>query len=271
MSGSFFEYEDTDVFIKNIYYIGDYVSPNPNFHKWYHPMEPPREFHSFYYILDGEFVACPGERKIYAQPNDLIYIPAGETYFSYGKKVPFVWIMFSFTGDIKPGLFPDKLHDESSYFKNIFEKINSKWNSKPYGYQLQVKSLIYSCLNDILSKNRQIKYSESKRTLIMKADEYIEANFTNPDFSINDLINYTGSSDTYFRETFKELHGMSPVKYINNLKIEKAKAYLKTTDISINDIASSLGFLNVHYFSNVFKQLVGESPLKYRKNQDNII
>lgn len=269
MPGSFFEYEDTDVFIKNIHYIGDYF--NPNYHSWYHSMEPPRDFHSFYYITDGEFVACPGSRKIYAHSNDIVYIPAGETYYSYGRKAPFVWIMFSFTGEIKPGIFPELIHDENNYFKNIFEEINSKWNSKPYGYQLQVKSLIYSCLNDILLKNHQQKYSKFKRNLINKADEYIEANFTNPDFSINELINYTGSSDTYFRQTFKEIYGTNPIKYINNLRIEKAKAYLKTTDISIQDIATSLGFLNIHYFSNVFKQLVGESPLKYRKRHDTII
>lgn len=268
MPGDFFKYEDTDVFIKKLYYIGDYIDPKPHFHKWNHNMEPQRKFHSFYYILEGEAMLCPGDKKIHVHPNEIVYIPAGYTYHSYGIRSPFCWIMFSFTGDIKPGLFSDKIHDESNYFKNIFEKINSKWSRKPYGYMLQIKSLIYSCLSDILSKNRQMKYSEAKRELIMKADKYIEANFTNPDFSVNSLIDYTGTSDTYFRETFKELHGMSPVKYINNLKIEKAKAYLKTTDISVNDIALSLGFLNVHYFSNVFKQIVGESPLKYRKSQD---
>lgn len=271
MAGDFFNPNNLDVFIKKLYYIGDYYSPDTDYHNWHHDTEPPRDFYSLYYILEGEAMLCPGNKKLHVHPNEIVYIPAGCTYSSYGIRSPFSWIMFSFEGDVPPGLFDDVTYDDSNYFKKIFQDINNLWMSKKYTHQLQIKSLIYSCMSDIILKKQHSNYSNVKRKLITKADEYIKVNLMSTSFSVNELINYCGTSDTYFRETFKEIHGTSPLKYINNLRIEKSKDYLKNTDISINKIAELVGFLNIYYFSNAFKQFVGESPLKYRKRHNKLL
>ena len=271
MAGDFFKKETCDVFIKKLYYIGDYFSPDRYNHNWSHLDEPPRNFHSFYYILEGEAILCPGNKRIHVHPNEVAYIPSGYKYSSYGIKAPFNWIMFSFQGDIAPGLFSDVTYDDNKYLKKIFEDINNSWMNKKPTYLLQVKSMIYNCLSELIIKGQQSNYSKLKKELIAKADEYIENNLMDNSFSIDKLINYCGTSDTYFREVFKEIHGTSPLKYINNLRIEKAKDYLKNTDISINKISELVGFLNIYYFSNTFKQFVGESPLQYRKRHNEII
>ncbi len=57
---------------------------------------------------------------------------------------------------------------------------------------------------------------------------------------------------------------MSPVKYITQLRVEKAKELLITNRYKVSEIAEMCGFENVYYFSNVFKKQVGVSPKTYK-------
>ena len=57
--------------------------------------------------------------------------------------------------------------------------------------------------------------------------------------------------------------GTSPISYVHELRIKKAKEMLKSDYGSITDIAQSLGYLNIYDFSRTFKKYVGISPSKY--------
>jgi YesN/AraC family two-component response regulator len=58
---------------------------------------------------------------------------------------------------------------------------------------------------------------------------------------------------------------ISPVKYINSLRIEKAKAMLKNSNFSVEEIAYCVGINDRFYFSRIFKKELGISPTEYRK------
>jgi YesN/AraC family two-component response regulator len=59
--------------------------------------------------------------------------------------------------------------------------------------------------------------------------------------------------------------GISPISYVYELRIKKAKEMLKSDYSSIADIAQSLGYLSIYDFSKAFKKYTGVSPLKYAK------
>ena len=63
---------------------------------------------------------------------------------------------------------------------------------------------------------------------------------------------------------FKKTAGLSVIKYINGLKIQKACYLLDKTELSITEIAFECGYNSTMYFCRIFKQLTGFSPLKYR-------
>ncbi|MBQ9997873.1 MAG: helix-turn-helix transcriptional regulator, partial [Clostridia bacterium] len=63
---------------------------------------------------------------------------------------------------------------------------------------------------------------------------------------------------------FKKHTGKTPVKYLTELRVKKAKEYLLNTDLTIGEISEIVGFDNVYYFSNVFKNETAMSPLKFR-------
>lgn len=67
-----------------------------------------------------------------------------------------------------------------------------------------------------------------------------------------------------FRKYFKTYTGLSPAHYFLQLKLQKAKILLRTTDRSVKEIAWELDFSSIAYFSTIFKKHTGVSPAQYR-------
>jgi transcriptional regulator GlxA family with amidase domain len=59
--------------------------------------------------------------------------------------------------------------------------------------------------------------------------------------------------------------GMAPSDYVINLRINVACDLLKSSDMSIKEIAASVGYDNAHFFSKLFKKKTGVSPKAYRE------
>ena len=68
----------------------------------------------------------------------------------------------------------------------------------------------------------------------------------------------------YFGDLIKKETGKSPMEYIQNKLIERAKDRIVATNMTISEIAYELGFQYPQHFSRLFKQYVGMTPNKYR-------
>jgi AraC-like DNA-binding protein len=77
-------------------------------------------------------------------------------------------------------------------------------------------------------------------------------------------------SYTRFRKIFKKYTGMSPGKYIRNVKMEAAKDLLIYTDDPVKEIAFRLKFEDISHFINTFKATMGSTPSQYRKMNKTI-
>lgn len=71
-------------------------------------------------------------------------------------------------------------------------------------------------------------------------------------------------NESYLIEQFKEAMGVPPMKYLNEMRMEKAKELLITTQKSITDVARETGFQSIHYFSRTFKKKENMTPHAYR-------
>ena len=102
---------------------------------------------------------------------------------------------------------------------------------------------------------------------IQETDEcclaYISRHYTDR-FHVPQLAKRCAMSETAYRKRFRQLTGLSPVQYINRLKIEKACQMLQSGDISPNDISEFLNFYSLPYFYKVFKDITGQTPHQYR-------
>ena len=93
--------------------------------------------------------------------------------------------------------------------------------------------------------------------------DYMDLNFSQP-FSQTEYAKLFNVSKEYLCRKFKEAHGVSMVTYLNQLRINRAKELLCTTDCSISDIASQVGYDDDKYFSTLFKKFTSVSPSRYR-------
>ncbi len=98
--------------------------------------------------------------------------------------------------------------------------------------------------------------------------DYIEQNLSE-NFTLDDFAQRTHFDKSYLTSKFKECVGVSPMRYVSHLRIERAKVLLATTDDSITRVARAVGFSSIHYFSRFFKEKIGVSPLEYRQQRQN--
>lgn len=80
---------------------------------------------------------------------------------------------------------------------------------------------------------------------------YLERNYMEK-MTIDDLANQVAMSRSSFMRNFKRTVGLSPIDYINRIRIESARALLEDSTYNITEIAQVFGFEDSNYFSRVF-------------------
>ena len=81
---------------------------------------------------------------------------------------------------------------------------------------------------------------------------------------ICEAIHYNKS---YLFKQFKKATGQSVMAYFMQLKVKEAKKLLRSTNMSVAQIADALGFDTPNYFTKSFKRICGKTPLEYRKSK----
>ncbi|HEX2986540.1 MAG TPA: helix-turn-helix domain-containing protein [Caproiciproducens sp.] len=101
---------------------------------------------------------------------------------------------------------------------------------------------------------------------VVRAENYIRENFSDPDLSLNTLTEHLAISTSYFSAIFKAQTGSTFVEYLTHIRMEKAKQILAFTDRRTYEVAEDVGFTDPHYFSVAFKRVTGVTPKEYREN-----
>ncbi|MCM1300918.1 MAG: AraC family transcriptional regulator [Alistipes senegalensis] len=84
------------------------------------------------------------------------------------------------------------------------------------------------------------------------------------EIDLAELSSELNMSYSWFRKTFKEYTGLSPAKYFQQLKLRRAQRMLSDTQLSVKEIAYSLGYKSTEHFFSIFKKSTGHTPLSYR-------
>jgi AraC-like DNA-binding protein len=103
---------------------------------------------------------------------------------------------------------------------------------------------------------------------ISQVVHYMEEHFSDPEISITALADSLELSTTRFSLSFKEKAGMSPLEYLTLLRVEHAKELLESSDLTIRDISTQVGYYDSGSFIRRFKQVTGETPLQYRRGRN---
>lgn len=136
--------------------------------------------------------------------------------------------------------------------------------SKEFFYKLSENILAdYIPVVKQLQSIRCVK-SATKRDLLKKlakGKSYIDQYFTT-DIDISQIALESNLSQYHFFRLFKNTYGQSPYQYIKQKRMQKANDLLKRQPMPLANLATEVGYSDIHSFSKAFKQFFGKSPSK---------
>ena len=236
-----------------------------------------RENFLFNYVISGKGIFQNKYDTYKVENGTGFFITPGElTFYKADKQNPWHYIWIGFNGSKAKDIIKTiNINAKNPLFtltdsKNIISYVIDILDQYPKLSEnsLKYNSLLYFFLSNIVSKNK-VEYTH-QTNYVAKAQNYIIANL-HEKISVNDLAKNLGINRSYLSTLFKSQTGISIKDYIINYKIQKSIELIKTTDLSIGEIARSVGYMDPLLFSKIFKKNKGISPLKYKiTNQQQI-
>lgn len=238
-----------------------------------------------------------GKGMLY-QPAMVSVIPANYPHITISniEEGPSFWeYLFLEPAQIIAEMYPEN----ELYQRELLEKINSKplfiheWENrnlaliirmimeemraKRLHYVDSVKGLLFALFTEILRMNEQedirVEPEGNARknagvSQIGAALEYVKAEYMHM-IRVEELAKACHMSETHFRRLFEGCMNMSPVDYINLVRIQKACDLMKKTNDSMNIVAQKVGFATTSTFNRNFKKFLNTSPYQWKINPEN--
>ncbi|KRF43683.1 helix-turn-helix domain-containing protein [Paenibacillus sp. Soil787] len=130
----------------------------------------------------------------------------------------------------------------------------------------ELTNLVKNFCSHICTSIRESK-AVKDQSLINDAASYIQSYFADCDFSIQNMADHFGMTLTNLSQYFKNQTGQTIIEYTTNLRMNKAKELLLSSDSNLNEISIQVGYLNSSSFIRRFKQITGLTPGQYVKEK----
>jgi two-component system, response regulator YesN len=148
----------------------------------------------------------------------------------------------------------DEMED---YYMKIFSEI--LYNRVLYRIVQEMLLFLYELLD-----RSKIGEIFSKKDVIERGIHYIETHYDDPDLTLENVAEAVGRSTSYYSHLLRKKQGMSFRQFLANKRIIEAKQLLTSTQLSVKEIASQVGFRNPSYFTRLFKEITTMAPREYR-------
>ena len=123
-------------------------------------------------------------------------------------------------------------------------------------------SMLRSVCASLISGRAQA--SGESETPVQKAKEILDQRYFELDLSVSEVAEQVGMSDSSLSRSFKAAYTMSPIEYITSLRMHRARRLLRTTRMSVKDVAIECGYYDISGFNRRFKAYTGMTPQQYR-------
>lgn len=236
-----------------------------------------RDHFIVHYILDGSGVFSDGNTKKELSPGDgFVVFPNCLVTYTADPKNPWTYSWVGFQG-LKAESLLNKagIYRESPFFtykaddklkdclKNMISEARLNTSS-----ELMLLGHLYIFLSLLIQNNRKSSSYETKflnqEKYVKRVIEFISKNYSGK-ISISEIALSIGLDRSYLYLIFKKLMKMSPQEFLINYRIERAVNLLQNSDLTIGDIARSVGYEDPLQFSKIFKKIKGMSPNQFRQ------
>ncbi|NDV58053.1 AraC family transcriptional regulator [Bacteroides sp. 519] len=157
-------------------------------------------------------------------------------------------------------------HVDPELYDNMptFSQYLAENKRTPFHTIIETQGILHQFISKFLE--RATVKSEFKDARIKKCLQYIHENI-DKDISVSQLADLSCITEDHLIRIFKKEVKSTPLKYINNKKMEKAQLLLLTTNLPVREVALELSIDNISYFNRIFKQYTGKTPKEYKVYQ----
>ena len=244
-------------------------SCNPN-HSWGPGI---RDHFLIHFVISGKGSYICGGKTFHLKAGDLFLIkPSQVVYYVADPDDPweYYWVGFNGTNAQKlvshlpfkenmPVYTPQEFEEYKNYLYRIYTNSGNtiKHTTAMIGYLY----LFLSRLTEESTTNVQAP-TATQSNYVIDAIKYIQFNYSS-DISVDDIASAVGISRSHLYRVFISNLNQSPIDYLTEYRINEACSLIKNTNLSISEIAVSVGFFDQFYFSRVFKKIKKIPPSKY--------
>lgn len=228
------------------------------------------------YCVSGSGWYKLNQKKIALKANHFALLPR-KTNFQLGVDPGDTWSLYyvKFNGAIGEDMYHYLLKDKNNKDQTTPPLVGRIAQFRDIMHHLElmdnIENLVYANFRfySFLGTFRLTVFNYMKKgteniiercILIMK--QHLQKNLT-----LDELAREACVSASYLSALFRQKTHYSPIQLFTSLKIQRASQMLKSTKISIKQIAEEMGYTDQYSFSRSFKQIMGTSPKKFRENK----
>ena len=157
---------------------------------------------------------------------------------------------------------------QQSLIASYLGSIMSEQAKQNYEY-IRMKQMYLETMLIVLARIKKDQFDAKEQTPSWQSEMILDA-LNRIDAHLEDHFDFIEEADrqhispSYYRMIFKKVTGLSPLEYLNRVRILRALELLQTTYMSIGEVADAVGIHDSNYFSRLFKKLVGCPPSYYK-------
>lgn len=194
-----------------------------------------------------------------SDPEHAILLPMGQTYVSRcdaGGRFPLINFKTTVPFTEEFVRFPLR---NPSVFLHDFRELSDAYLLR--SSHLGAMSIFYNILRHLASAA-----ASAENDLLRPAVAYLEENYADPTLNNGRLAEAAHISEVYLRRLFREAYGVTPHRYLLDLRIKVARQMLGGSYASVTEVAERCGFSGVYHFCRAFRAATGMTPTEYTRS-----
>lgn len=236
---------------------------------YFHKREQYRSF-MLCYTISGEG-ALEYEGTTYRlKEHDVFLIDCRNFQHYYTRGTSWQHVDVHFYGGYAEPLYREYLsnggpvyHSNETMLQHL-EELAAVWDSSRLYPALYISNKLGEILTALLTLSKNNLLTETQSNTFSNTIEYINTHFAE-ELQLDRLASSASMSKYHFSRMFKKYTGLPPVEYVIHLRITRAKSMLADTNLSIKQIAFTVGFRDINNFIKQFKKTESITPSAYRR------
>lgn len=227
-----------------------------------------RPFHGLVYNVSGikRYVFSDGT-EVTVRAEEMLYLPKDSTYRVVLLEPGDCYAAnFGLAEDCTDKSFAFHPRNAGAYAA-LFREAETVWRIKRAGYLLKSMELLYRLFYLLQADCHAPYISTEQFERIEGAVRYLHEHYTDRDIRVELLAEMSSMSSVTFRKLFERKYRISPLQYIRELRLARAKELLESQMYTVAEVAQLSGYGDECYFCREFKRMTGMTPSESRRQK----